>query len=326
MAGPGSRLRWLPLSAAIDLHEIHLAPQPSLQVPVGHIPVPGGIKLCSPGTFWVANYLIINNGSCQVNFTKPNSATSRNTNSQWLREDATEAPVGRVAVPKTGQKPPSPREAATEAPVGRVVVSKTGQKSALPRGDATEASVGRVAVPKTGQKNSLPRRVGSGALVGRVAVPKQIVRRIIMIEVKVLVGYAPWQMVSGGIGSRKRRGPRSGKALPAPSAMEQSWTGDFSGVGIGSRKEGPTKWEGPPGTICHGAIMDRLFLRHRHRLPKRGTRRRQVVEDHAGNVGRVRSERSERIPPQSLSTSRCNHIYERRLTKVILTFLSASSA
>ncbi|MDD7622877.1 MAG: hypothetical protein PUJ44_00300 [Bacteroidales bacterium] len=37
-----------------------------------------------------------------MNFTKPNSATIRNTNSQWLREDATEAPVGRVAVPKTG--------------------------------------------------------------------------------------------------------------------------------------------------------------------------------------------------------------------------------
>ena len=92
----------LPLSAAIDLHEIHLARQSSLQVPVGHIPVPGGIKLCSPGTFWVANYLIINNGSCQVNFTKPNSATIRNTNSQWLREDATEVPVGREAVPKTG--------------------------------------------------------------------------------------------------------------------------------------------------------------------------------------------------------------------------------
>ena len=84
----------------IDLHEIHLARQSSLQVPVGHIPVPGGIKLCSPGTFWVANYLIINNGPCQVNFTKPNSATIRYTNSQWLREDATEAPVGRVAVPK----------------------------------------------------------------------------------------------------------------------------------------------------------------------------------------------------------------------------------
>ena len=95
--------------------------------------------------------------------------------------------------------------------------------------------------------------------MGRVDVPKQIVRRIIMIEVKVLVGYAPWQMVSGGL---------------APE------------------KKGPTKWEGPPGTICHGAIIDRLFLRRRHRLPKRGARRRQVVEDHAGNVGRVRKERS----------------------------------
>ena len=106
MASPGSRLTRLPLSAAIDLHEIHLAPQPSLQVPVGHIPVPSGIKLCSPGTLLVANYLIINNGSFQVNFTKPNMATIRNTNSQWFSEDATEAPVGRVAVPKIGQKPP----------------------------------------------------------------------------------------------------------------------------------------------------------------------------------------------------------------------------
>ena len=109
---------------AIDLHEIHLARQSSLQVPVGHIPVPGGIKLCSPGTFWVANYLIINNGSCQVNFTKLNSATIRSTNSQWLREDATEAPVEGVALPKTVQKPPLPREDATEAPVGRVAVPK----------------------------------------------------------------------------------------------------------------------------------------------------------------------------------------------------------
>ena len=106
MAGPGSRLTWLPLSAAIDLHEIHLARQSSLQVPVGHIPVPGGIKLCSPGTFWVANYLIINNSSCQVNFMKPNRATIRYTNSQWLRGTAPEAPVGMVDVPKTGQKPP----------------------------------------------------------------------------------------------------------------------------------------------------------------------------------------------------------------------------
>ena len=78
--------------------------------------------MCPPGTFWVANYLIINNGSCQVNFTKPNRATIRYTNSQWLREDATEASVGKVAVPKTGQK------------------------NALPRGDATERHVGAVSV------------------------------------------------------------------------------------------------------------------------------------------------------------------------------------
>ena len=98
--------RSFPLSVAIDLHEIHLARQSSLQVAVGHITVPGGIKLCSPGTYLVANYLIINNGSCQVNFTKPISATIRCTNSQWLREDATVTSVGRVDVPKTGQKPP----------------------------------------------------------------------------------------------------------------------------------------------------------------------------------------------------------------------------
>ena len=65
--------------------------------------MPGGIKLCSPGTFLVANYLIINNGSCQVNFMKPNRATIRNTNSQWLREDGTEGIVGKVAVAKTGR-------------------------------------------------------------------------------------------------------------------------------------------------------------------------------------------------------------------------------
>ena len=51
----------LPEADVIDLHEIHLARQSSLQVAVGHITVPGGIKLCSPGTFWVANYLIIKN-------------------------------------------------------------------------------------------------------------------------------------------------------------------------------------------------------------------------------------------------------------------------
>ncbi|MDD6829259.1 MAG: hypothetical protein PUD74_05690 [Bacteroidales bacterium] len=173
------------------------------------------------------------------------------------RRDATEAAVDRVAVSKTGQKPPSPRRDATGVLVGRVAVPKTGQKNSLPRRVGSGALVGRVPVPKTGQKNSLPRRDGSGVLVGRVAVPKQIVRRIIMVEVKVLVGYAPWQMVSGGIGSRKE-----------------------GAHGVGR----------PSGTICHGAIMDRLFLRRRHRLPKRGARQRQVVEDHAGNVGRVRSE------------------------------------
>ena len=134
-------------SAAIDLHEIHLAPQSSLRVPVGHIAVPGGIKLCSPGTFCIPNCLIINNGSFQVNFTKPKRATIRCTNSQWLREDATEASVGGVAVPKTVQKPPSPREDVSEVPVGRGSVPKTGQKNALPRRDATEVPVGRVAVP-----------------------------------------------------------------------------------------------------------------------------------------------------------------------------------
>ena len=94
-----------PGCAATDLHEIHLARQSSLQVPVGHITVPSGIKLCSPGTFLVANYLIINNGSCQVNFTKLNSATIRYTNSQWFSEEATEASVGEVAVPKTDRGP-----------------------------------------------------------------------------------------------------------------------------------------------------------------------------------------------------------------------------
>ena len=49
------------------------------------------------------------------------------------RENAPEVPVGRVAVPKTGQKPPLPREDATEASVGSVAVPKTGQKSALQR-------------------------------------------------------------------------------------------------------------------------------------------------------------------------------------------------
>ena len=38
------------------------------------------------------------------------------------RRDASEPPVGRVGVPKTGQKPPSPREDATEVTVGMAAV------------------------------------------------------------------------------------------------------------------------------------------------------------------------------------------------------------
>ena len=40
-----------------------------------------------------------------MNFMKPNRATIRYTNSQWLPEDATETSVGGVAVPKTGREP-----------------------------------------------------------------------------------------------------------------------------------------------------------------------------------------------------------------------------
>ena len=60
-----------------------------------------------------------------MNFTKPNRAAIRYTNSQWLPEDATEAPVGRVAVPKTGQKNALPGEDATEVPVEGVPVPRT---------------------------------------------------------------------------------------------------------------------------------------------------------------------------------------------------------
>ena len=127
--------------------------------------------------------MIINNGSFQVNFTKPNSATILCTNSQWLREDATEVPVGRVAVPKpsinTVHKPVGhrfgvalPREYATEASVGWVAVPKPGQKPPSPRGDGSEVPVGMVAVPKTGQKNALPREDATEMPVGKVAVPK----------------------------------------------------------------------------------------------------------------------------------------------------------
>ncbi len=52
------------------LREIHLAPELPFQAPPRHIPGPGGTKLCSPAPILRANCLIINNGRCQVNFTK----------------------------------------------------------------------------------------------------------------------------------------------------------------------------------------------------------------------------------------------------------------
>ena len=187
--------RSLPLSAAINLHEIHLERQSLLQVPVGHIPVPGGIKLCSPGTFLVANYLIINNGSCQVNFTKPISATIRCTNSQWLRDAATEASVGKVAVPNPVVNPtlipstapisfPSPRRDGTEVPVDRVVVPKTCQKTPLRHAGmplrclwawSPCRRVGKIIGKRPVRdrlNDALPREDATGVLVGMVPVPK----------------------------------------------------------------------------------------------------------------------------------------------------------
>ena len=49
---------------------------------------------------------------------------------------------------ETQHAPSLPREDATEAPVEGVAVPKTGQKNALPREDATEVPVEGVAVPK----------------------------------------------------------------------------------------------------------------------------------------------------------------------------------
>ena len=168
--------------------------------------MPGGIKLCSPGTFGVVNYLIISNGSCQVNFMKPKRATIRYTNSQWLHEDGPEASVDGVDVQKTGQKPPSPRGHGSEVLVGMVAVPKSGRgpfrgrferdcwivrharmplrhlwagwtcrrpvrSPSSPREDATEVLVGMVVVPKTGQKNASPRGDGFEMVVGGGSVP-----------------------------------------------------------------------------------------------------------------------------------------------------------
>ena len=76
-----------------------------------------------------------------------------------LRRDGTEALIGKLDVAKTGQSIStlpgldrsagrSPRGDASEVPVGRVAVPKTSQKNASPRGDGSEVPVGRVPVPK----------------------------------------------------------------------------------------------------------------------------------------------------------------------------------
>ena len=77
--------------------------------------------------------------------------------------------MGGVAVPKTGQKPPSPREDATEVPVGKVAVPKCAHSTVhrpvrhrfgagLPRVDVSGVPVGRVAMPKDGQKTPFATR------------------------------------------------------------------------------------------------------------------------------------------------------------------------
>ena len=64
------------------------------------------------------------------------------------REDVSEVPVGRVAVPKVRYKTGLPRGDVSEVPVGMVAVSKSGRKPPSPREDAPEIPVGRVAVPE----------------------------------------------------------------------------------------------------------------------------------------------------------------------------------
>ena len=84
--------------------------------------------------------------------------------------------MGKVAVPKTGQKPSSPRRDASETLVDKVAVPKTGQKPPSPRRDASGVPVGKVAVPKTGQTPPSPRLDASGVHVGKVPVPMDLPR------------------------------------------------------------------------------------------------------------------------------------------------------
>ncbi|MGN0199494.1 MAG: hypothetical protein ACI39T_08030 [Candidatus Cryptobacteroides sp.] len=95
-----------------------------------------------------------------MNFTKPNSATIRYTNSQWPRRDGSEMPVGRVAVPKTGKS------------IGTLpFLDRSAGRSS--HGDGSEMPVGKVAVPKTVQKPRSPRRDATDVLLLVVAAPKE---------------------------------------------------------------------------------------------------------------------------------------------------------
>ena len=85
------------------------------------------------------------------------------------RGDGSEAPVGKVAVPKSGYDTGKksfrdrlgdglPRGDASETPLGRVAVTKTGQKNPAPRGDVAEVPLEGVAVPKNGLKTPFATR------------------------------------------------------------------------------------------------------------------------------------------------------------------------
>ena len=83
-------------------------------------------------------------------------------------------------MPKTGQEPPSPREDAPEALVGRVAVPKGRQMTSLPRRHTPEVLLGDGAVPKPiagsgvsgsqGSRFSGQFRAGAGGGFGYVVV------------------------------------------------------------------------------------------------------------------------------------------------------------
>ena len=69
-----------PLSPSMTFREIHLEPGSPFYAGTRHISDPGGINLCSPAPFSLANYLIINNGRFQVIFTKPQKKNTPDLN------------------------------------------------------------------------------------------------------------------------------------------------------------------------------------------------------------------------------------------------------